>query len=221
MNNSIYKKGLAVVLIIAIVVMACIGIKLSSKENEIYYTKSSENEDKLKNNSDIEEKEEKDELIAIYVDVDGAVNNPGVYKLVTGDRVIDAIEKAGGLKDTAMTKNLNKARKLTDGEKIYILEEGENTDFSPLYNEENEGKININTDSKDILMTLSGIGEVYAQRIIDYRNNKRFASIEEIKQIQGIGDKTFEKIKDEITIEWPIDLIMDWFYKIATIVSSG
>lgn len=206
MNNSIYKKGLAVVLIIAIVVMACIGIKLSSKENEIYYTKSSESEDKLKNDSDIEEKEEKEELIAIFVDVDGAVNNPGVYKLVKGDRVIDAIEKAGGLKDTAMTKNLNKARKLADGEKIYILEEGENIDFSPLYNQENEGKININTASKDILMTLSGIGEVYAQRIIDYRSNKKFASIEEIKQIQGIGDKTFEKIKDEITIEWPIDL---------------
>ena len=200
MNNSIYKKGLAVVLIIAIVVMAYIGIKLSSKENEIHYTKSSENEDSLKNVPDIEG-EEKEELIAIYVDVDGAVNNPGVYKLVTGDRVIDAIEKAGGLKDTAMTKNLNKARKLVDGEKIYILEEGENIDFSPLYNEENEGKININTDSKDILMTLSGIGEVYAQRIIDYRNNKKFSSIEEIKQVQGIGDKTFEKIKDEITIE--------------------
>lgn len=194
MNNSIYKKGLAVVLIIALIVMASLGIKLSGKENEIKYTSS----DHMTNNNTVTDPEE--ELSCIYVDIDGAVNVPGVYEFSEGDRVIDAIEKAGGLKDNAYTKNLNKARKLIDGEKIYIFEEGENISLD-LYNAGNEGKININTASKDKLMSLPGIGEVYAQRIIDYRSRKFFSSIEEIKEVQGIGDKIFEKIKDSITIE--------------------
>ncbi|MDF2616972.1 MAG: hypothetical protein K0Q47_1628 [Sedimentibacter sp.] len=195
MNNSIYKKGLAVVLIIALIVMASLGIKLSGKENEITYTSSSN-----MTNKDTAMESAEEELSCIYVDIDGAVINPGVYEFKEGDRVIDAIERAGGLKDTAYTKNLNKARKLVDGEKIYIFEEGENT-FQDLYNDGNKGKININTASKDDLMSLTGIGDVYAERIIDYRSVKVFSSIEEIKDVQGIGDKIFEKIKDSITIE--------------------
>lgn len=195
MNNSIYKKGLAVVLIIALIVMATLGIKLSGKEKEITYTSSS---DIIKNDTILESSEEK--LSCIYVDIDGAVKNPGVYEFTSGDRVIDAIEKAGGLKEDAYTMNLNKARKLVDGEKIYIFEVGENTP-QDLYNDGNEGKININTASKENLMSLPGIGEVYAQRIIDYRSVKIFSSIEEIKEVQGIGDKIFEKIKESITVE--------------------
>lgn len=194
MNNSIYKKGLAVVLIIALIVMATLGIKLSVKENEIMYISSP---DMTNNDTNLDNAEE--ELSCIYVDIDGAVNNPGVYEFTEGDRVIDAINKAGGLKDTAYTKNINKARKLVDGEKIYIFDEGEYT-LQDLYNDGNEGKININTATKDNLMSLPGIGEVYAQRIIDYRNGKLFSSIEEIKEVQGIGDKIFDKIKDSITI---------------------
>lgn len=195
MNNSIYKKGLAVVLIIALIVMATLGIKLSVKENEIMYTSSP---DMTNNDTVLDNAEE--ELSCIYVDIDGAVNNPGVYEFTKGDRVIDAIDKAGGLKDTAYTKNINKARKLVDGEKIYIFDEGENIVPLNLYYDGSEGKININTATKDNLMSLPGIGEVYAQRIIDYRNGKLFSSIEEIKEVQGIGDKIFEKIKDSITI---------------------
>lgn len=194
MNNSIYKKGLAVVLIIALFIMTAVGIKLSSKENEINYA----------SNENIEENVEEvnNSPIYIFVDIDGAVKNPGVYQFSEGDRVNDAIIKAGGLNETALTKNLNKARKLIDGEKIYILEQGENTDILPLYNNENEGKININKASKEILMSLSGIGEVYAERIIEYRNKQQFTAVEEIKNIEGIGDKTFDKIKDSITVEW-------------------
>jgi len=193
MNNSIYKKGLAVVLIIALIIMTAVGIKLSSKENEINYT----------NNENIEEKvkEVNNSPKYIFVDIDGAVKNPGVYQFSEGDRVNEAIIKAGGLKETAFTKNLNKARKLVDGEKIYILEQGENSEILPLYNSVNEGKININNASKEILMSLSGIGEVYAERIIEYRNKQQFIDIEDIKNIEGIGDKTFDKIKDFITID--------------------
>lgn len=190
MNNSIYKKGLAVVLIIAIIIMAVLGIKLSGKEQK---------EKEIAFTSIVKENENnKDGISYIYVDIDGAVINPGVYELTEGSRVNDAINAAGGLKEKAVTKNLNKARKLVDGEKIYIYEEGE------IKEEESDScqneLIDINTASLNILMTLPGIGEVYGKRIIEYRNNKRFNTIEEIKNIQGIGDKTFEKLKELITV---------------------
>ena len=189
MNNSVYKKGLAVVLIIAIIIMAALGIKLSGKEKEVAFT----------NYSGIEQNEEPKEEVKVYifVDIDGAVINPGVYELIEGSRVNDAINQAGGLKEKAITQNLNKARKLVDGEKIYIYIEGE---MEIITSDDNDVLININTASADVLMSLPGIGEVYAKRIVEYRNTKKFSSIEEIKNIQGIGDKTFEKLKELITV---------------------
>ena len=192
MNNSIYKKGLAVVLIISLLIMMAVGIKLSSKEHEINYTNEINYDENVENYDE--------STSCIFVDIDGAVVNPGVYEFVEGDRVNDAIIKAGGLKDAAYTKNINKARKLLDGEKIYIMEEKENYDDFALNNIVNSSKININTASKEILMTLPGIGEVYAVRIVEYRNVNLFSSIEEIKNIEGIGDKTFEKIKNLIVV---------------------
>ncbi len=192
MNNSIYEKGLAVVLIITIIIMTAIVIKLSGKEKEIIFTNYSD----VEQNGEAHNNEVKETFI--YVDIDGAVNNPGVYGLYEGSRVIDAINKAGGLKEKAVTQNLNKAKKLTDGEKIYIYEEGDAEIISD--NEIGNTLININTASADSLMTLPGVGEVYAKRIIDYRSIKKFTSIEEIKNVDGIGDKTFDKIKELITI---------------------
>jgi competence protein ComEA len=195
MNNHLYKKGLVIVLIIAILIMAAVGIKLSNKEEKqlfIGFENSAEG-----NKVNTETKGEGSHS-HIFVDIDGAVINPGVYQLNDGDRVNDAIIMAGGLTETAYTKNLNKARKLVDGEKIYILTEDE------IESEDvpgNSGLININTATINDLMSLPGIGEVYAQRIIDYRNIKNFSNIEQIKEIEGIGDKTFEKINTLITID--------------------
>ena len=194
MNNSVYKKGLAVVLIIAIIIMTALGIKLSGKEKEVIFTNYADlNQNEEQNN----EKPNNEEISFIYVDIDGAVINPGVYELTEGSRVIDAINLAGGLSDNAFTQNLNKARILVDGEKIYIYQEGE---IEIIESDDKVGLININTASIDSLMSLPGIGEVYAKRIIDYRNKKKFSSIEEIKNIEGIGDKTFDKLKELITI---------------------
>ena len=193
MNNSIYKKGLAVVLIIAIIIMTALGIKLSGKEKEIIFTNYLD----VNKNNEEQNNEEKKEIF-IYVDIDGAVINPGVYELIEGSRVIDAINLAGGLNEKAVTQNLNKAKKLVDGEKIYIYEEGD----AEIESFSDNILININIASIDSLMSLPGIGEVYAKRIIDYRNNKEFTSIEEIKNIAGIGDKTFDKIKELITVNW-------------------
>lgn len=193
MNNHFYQKGLVIVLIIALLVMAGVGIKIRSKEQEIAFTA-------FEDYNETVEKTTNDEKPSgtIYVDIDGAVNSPGVYELNDGDRVNDAINMAGGLKDNAYTKNLNKAKKLIDGEKIYIITEEE-----ALKEEELIGLsklINLNTATINDLMSLPGIGEVYAQRIIDYRKEKSFKQIDEIKNISGIGEKTFEKIKDLITV---------------------
>lgn len=190
MNNRLYQKGLVVVLIIALLIMTAVGIKLSGKEEEIIFTGFEKIKDENK-----ELTEEKTSSY-IFVDIDGSVISPGVYQLEEGDRVNDAIIMAGGLTEKANTKNLNKARKLVDGEKIYIQSEDEIESSS-----NSSGLININTASIGDLMSLPGIGEVYARRIIDYRNLKLFGSVEEIKNIEGIGEKTFEKINALITID--------------------
>ncbi|WP_322786105.1 helix-hairpin-helix domain-containing protein [Caldanaerobius polysaccharolyticus] len=144
----------------------------------------------------------------IYVDVSGAVKNPGVYKFKQGDRIIDAVNRAGGLMADADTSQVNLAKKLADEEKVYIPKKGEKlpqpaANVSTVGGETPaEGKININTASLQELDTLPGIGPVIAQRIIDYRNqNGPFKSIEEIKNVSRIGDKLYEQIKDKITAQ--------------------
>lgn len=149
----------------------------------------------------------------IYVDISGCVINPGVYQLKNNQRIIDAIDMAGGLCSDADTSNINFAKKLSDEMKIHIRKIGETfNEISSDFNNEldsssnnpssdsNSSKININTASKEQLMTLPGIGDKKATEIINYRENKKFTNIEDIKNISGIGDKTFEKIKEFIIV---------------------
>lgn len=236
MNNDIYKKGLVVVLIITLIIMASVGVKMASKDHDIISDNFHENkqtdevEGSIKDVDLLNESNEQnnEQNAKIIVDVEGAVKNPGVYEFNEGDRVNDAINKAGGLMDHACIKNINKARKLIDGEKIYIISEGEEiTDIEnngdSVYNNmaesQNSDKIDINTASKDVLMSLDGIGEVYAKRIIDYREKTKFKTVEDIKKIDGIGDKTYEKIKDYITVKWKFTVVNNR-YKIEEIIGS-
>ncbi len=150
----------------------------------------------------------------VYIDIEGAVINPGVYELKGTDRVIELLKVCGGLSAEAdrewVEKNINKARLLKDGEKIYIpevLETSANLQFSisNLQTEtvlgEQSGLVNINVASLEELDKLPGVGPAIGQRIIDYRQeNNGFVSIEEIKLVPGIGDKMFENIKDLIEI---------------------
>lgn len=142
----------------------------------------------------------------IFIDICGAVKYAGVVKLKQGDRIIDAVEAAGGLLPTADRKQINLARILVDGEQIYIPEVGEVENVNngigvSLTTSTQSGKININTASQSELETLNGIGKVLAERILQYRNDKgRFKTIEEIKKVSGIGDKKYEGIKDHITV---------------------
>ena len=154
---------------------------------------------------------------AIYVDIGGEVKNPMLAELPEGSRVDDAIKAAGGLTDKADLTDINRAAFVEDGEKIYIPAIIDEDDISSsagsaaLTSGGSEtggqsssysgGKVNINTAGSDELQTLTGIGPVTAQKIIDYRTeNGRFSSIEDIKNVFGIGDKTFEKFKDDIRV---------------------
>ena len=156
-----------------------------------------------------------------YIDIKGAVNNPGVYEFKENDRVIDAIELAGGLKDNANTTNINLSKKLTSEMVIYIYNNNEikentvnltcdnvckrevievNNCVEVTTTKRDNNKTNINTASLEELKLLEGIGEAKAKAIIEYRNNNLFKNIEEIKNIAGIGESLFNKIKDDIEV---------------------
>lgn len=137
--------------------------------------------------------EQNNEPAILQVHVSGAVVNPGVYKLETGSRIIDAINAAGGFTADAIQDNLNLAKTIEDGEQIKV---STNTPA-----QSNNGKININTADLSQLQTLNGVGPSTAQKIIDYRNsNGSFKAIEDIKKISGIGDKTYAKFSDKICV---------------------
>lgn len=144
----------------------------------------------------------------VLVDVKGAVKQPGVYPLTTDERIIDALTLAGGLTDTADTKLINYAQKLQDEMIIYIPEVGEDPPqlasqpTSVATTSTQTTTINLNTADEAQLMTIPGIGPAKATSIIAYRQEQgQFTTIEDIKKISGIGDKTFEKLKDYISVK--------------------
>ena len=145
----------------------------------------------------------------VYVDVDGAVAKPGVYRLKDGARVSQAIDAAGGFSEKANQTAWNLAEVLQDGMQVYIPSKDEakealNEEQSlgkDLSASQKEDTVNINTASKEELMTLPGIGESRADAVIACREEKgSFTSIEGIKDAAGIGDGIFNRIKDLITV---------------------
>ncbi|MGL5634025.1 MAG: helix-hairpin-helix domain-containing protein [Sarcina sp.] len=149
----------------------------------------------------------------IVVEIKGEVNKPDVYKLPVGSRIDELIDEAGGLTLEANIDMINRATLLEDGQCIIIsnvnnpILAGENlevqNDFmsNPSTDKNKNGKVNINTATIDDLKKLNGIGDSKAEAIIEYRESiGKFKSIEDIKSVSGIGEKTFEKIKDGMTI---------------------
>lgn len=139
----------------------------------------------------------------IYIDLGGAVAKPGVYKVTPDTRLYMVIEMAGGLTEDADTNHVNQASFVEDGEKIIIPSKGDpaaavNDVQSTSAAADPSGLVNINIASKDELMTLNGIGEVMAERIIEYRTGNRFKNKEDIMSVKGIGSGIYEKIKDSI-----------------------
>lgn len=143
----------------------------------------------------------------IVVDIEGAVNAPGLYALPADARVGDAIQAAGGLAANAQPGAANLAQKLTDGEQVIIptIEEAQESTQTGVSSagesSRKDGKININTADADELQKLSGVGPALSERIIDYRKSKgRFSSIDELKNVSGIGETRFENLKDKICV---------------------
>ena len=150
-----------------------------------------------------------EEKTIIKVHIDGQIKNRGVVELEEGSRLVDAIEKSGGLTEEADTSNINLADILQDGEKVYIYSKQEVEELKSIgkLNEEidnttkKDNKININTATQAELEEITGIGPSLAQKIIEYReSNGKFKDIEALKNVSGIGDKKFESMKSQITI---------------------
>lgn len=155
---------------------------------------------------------EETESGSCFVYVCGAVASPGVYELPAGSRAYEALELAGGALDDAASTAINLAEEVYDGEQLYVPTWDEyNSGWEPetstaaaetVASGESSALININTATKEELMTLNGIGEARAEAIIAYREeNGSFSQIEDIMLVSGIKDAAFEKIKDYITVE--------------------
>ena len=154
-----------------------------------------------------EEKEEPLEQDLITVDVKGAVKSPGIYDLPVGSRVNDAVQKAGGLTEQADSKSLNLAQKVSDEALVYVPTKGEEaasqqTGSGVASSTSKEKKVNLNKASLEELKQVKGLGGKRAQDIIDHREtNGKFKSVDELKKVSGIGAKTIEKLKDYVTVD--------------------
>jgi competence protein ComEA len=138
----------------------------------------------------------------LIVDVAGAVRKPGVYEFAEGERVVDAIERAGGPMPKADLSLLNLAAMLVDGTQILVPKTGPGVAGIPgAAPGSSSGLVNINTASSTELETLSGIGEVLAGTIVEYRDqNGPFASVDDLLDVSGIGPATLEEIRDQVTV---------------------
>lgn len=216
---NLSKKQKIIISIVIIIIFALFLIyvyqNLYVDDSEIIL--SNNINDVTLNTNEIEVKEEKNNEEKVVVHVIGEVNNPGVVTLPEGSRIIDAINKAGGKTEEADLSKINLAFIVEDGTQIYIPRINENLNEinlisdgagigviindSNLEENELEVKVNINTANKEKLETLPGIGETTAQKIIDYREaNGKFKTIEDIKNVSGIGEAKYESLKDKITV---------------------
>ena len=178
---------------------------------------------------DTKKEETKDETKYCYYDIKGSIKKPGVYKIDCNKRIIDAIEVSGGLSKNADTSVINLSKQVYDGMVIKIYSKSEVNNYlktieretkkesicnsenikndACINNEKKEEKqdtnnslVNINTASLEVLTTLPGIGESKAKSIIAYRDKNKFSKIEDIMNVEGIGESLFVKIKENITV---------------------
>ena len=225
--NLKQKKIIAIILII-LVIITYYYLYLKNSTEEISNQDLEVNNTQESNQTNETEKETEETIV---VHISGAVNIEGIVELEAGSRIANAIEKAGGVKENADMTDINLAYPLEDGMKIHIptkeeteanknnenmidesyvtsssggvssKEDTNSTQGSSKSTTSNE-KVNINTATQEELDTLPGIGPSIASKIIDYREqNGKFNSIEEIKEVSGIGEAKYEKIKDSITIK--------------------
>ena len=220
-NQFNLKQKMVMGMIIAVIVISIgvYGFFSMQKQNTVLNLNEmlvEENREEV--NQEIDEVKEKEEVGNIVVHITGAVKNKGILRLPEGSRISDAIEAAGGETKEADLDSINLAYTLEDGQKIYIpsqedkenneqkqyitTESGDTTNIKENSKIEGENeKVNINTANQSELETLPGIGPSLASRIIEYREqNGKFNTIEELKNVKGIGDAKFEDLKNSATI---------------------
>ena len=155
------------------------------------------------------DEDENVEINEMKVYISGEISKEGVYEFEDGDRLDDLIKKAGGLTENANAKDLNLAMKLEDEMKIYIpsiyeISSDDTADTIPIITSDSKDsskdKININKASKEELMSLPNIGDKRADSILEYRESNTFETIEDIKNVNGIGEKFYQSLKDLITV---------------------
>ena len=205
-----YEKQIKIAVIALTVVTALLLFGGNGENDEIVVEQTRESQEVFIDNtgqSDITVEGEvtanETEAVMLVVDISGCVNEPGVYEISDGTRLHQVIEQAGGLTKDADIDAINQAELVTDGQKILIPAKAESgTDNAsaaaqPVQN----GKININQADSIALQEIPGVGPATADKIIQYReSNGRFQTIEDIKNVSGIGNKTFEKMKDKICV---------------------
>jgi len=139
--------------------------------------------------------------VNLIINVAGKVNNPGVYQLPQGSRVIDAIKAAGNQRKGVDISDINLARLLVDGEQILVGSAKPSSGRTPVKKITTDNPLDINRATIAQLDTLPGIGPVTAQRIIDYRTKVgRINSVDELKKISGLGGAKFEEIKSLLRV---------------------
>ena len=188
------------IITVFICISAFISFSLFSSKSDVITMNTNLEKEKV-----IEEIKEE----TIMVDIKGEIQNPGTYELEMGNRIIDVINKSGGLTDDADVRSINLSEKLEDEMLIVIPSKEESVNNQPVINSKNntnvnqaqDSKISINTANVSTLMTLKGIGQKKAESIVEYREkNGLFKKIEDITNVSGIGNSIFDKIKDYIKV---------------------
>ena len=176
-----------------------------AKESNLQSEVTAVSKDSTDEKDDKNQKEEVMDQDLITVDVKGAVKTPGIYDLPVGCRINDAVQKAGGLTDNADSKSINLAQKISDESLVYVPTKGEDTSQATQSNASNSKenkKVNLNKASLEELKQVKGLGAKRAQDIIDHRDtNGKFKSVDELKKVSGIGAKTIEKLKEYVTVD--------------------
>lgn len=196
------KEQIILVIIMGLIIVLGLGVLLwQNLTNKIVIENMAVDQEK-DYNVEIPETEEKKKIV---VHVTGEVKNTGVFELEENSRVIDAIIAAGGETKLADLDNLNLAAPIYDGEKIYVpsiidtVSKGEKNNTG--HNKQNSNKIDINSATVEEFQQLPGIGPSKAKNIIEYRQKVgRFAEINELLEVTGIGEKTLNRIRDKLTI---------------------
>ncbi|MCY8454804.1 helix-hairpin-helix domain-containing protein [Bacillus spizizenii] len=201
---SQHKKAIILAASAAVFIAVIFFLASGKNKEPMKQTVSTETE-----NTEVKQEAFKDESNeTIVIDIKGAVKHPGVYEMRTGDRLSQAIEKAGGTSEQADEMQVNLAELLQDGTVVYIPKRGEETAVQQgvggaIQSDGGKGAlVNINTATLEELQGISGVGPSKAEAIIAYREeNGRFQTTEDITKVSGIGEKSFEKIKSSITVK--------------------